>query len=261
MDADRRAQIIRLLETRDQHLPQPSRRQQIDPGFRHNVIAPTVCPTCEGCNSFACTGCGGRGYIERRRSRDPYAVDKIAKYGLDGSKHDRGYAIDHEIERLRQQTRPPLATEADVIADTPEYGWIRARELMYASYDFASLDRAMDMLHQVDPDACSLLTRVYEYQTLPAPHPGTMMAALIDRGLRFVDKWMPDPIRSPADEPAATVGRGPVRPEAGVSVRERRDRAMRADARNGVTVAELVIRYGVSKSTVYQVVNGAEAAA
>lgn len=201
MTAERRAQIVALLTSRDDNLPLPVRRGMPPAGFVHHTVARESCPDClaNDKRSKACETCRGRGYIETHRERDPYAVDKVQPYGLDVTRHERTRERDATIDRLTQQTRPPWTSPADELAEanrTP-YRWERERKRMWATYDYPALDKALERLRQHDPQACSLIHSVYVYGWA---EPSSTVEAIVDRALVFIDARMPDPIRAPGDK-------------------------------------------------------------
>jgi hypothetical protein len=71
--ADRRAQILALLDSRHDHLPEPLRRDHASAGFVHRTLAPAVCPTCDGVDPH-CPVCRGTGEVEVKRTRDPMSL-------------------------------------------------------------------------------------------------------------------------------------------------------------------------------------------
>ena len=175
----RHCQILRLLETRYDGLPEPVRRDHAAAGFVHSAVERLSCSDClaNGRTMFGCEGCGGRGWVERARSHDPYAVRSVAPYGLDGSALERARATERLIERLADQTRPPWVSEADVVAALRPEAWEVARARMFARFDYAALELALELLTM--------------------HHPGR--AARSRSGLAFIDARMPSPIRAPRE--------------------------------------------------------------
>lgn len=257
--SDRRARIIRLLETRDQLL-ENTRRSHIgsgvNSGFRHDTRAPTVCPVCEGCESANCTGCGGRGSIEVQRARDPYAVNDVKAYGLTGAQHDRGYALDAEIDRLRQQTREPFASPEDELADANrrDYGWCEARKRMWRQFDYAALDLALEALRRVDDDGYRLLHEVYVYGWLPEPAEGSRPLVIVNDALTFVGQLMRDPIRAPGPEQPPRV-QAPLVRGAGRRLFGARDaRIRRRVLEDGEPTVAVTVSEGLSVSQVNRII-------
>lgn len=178
----RHQQILRLLDTRYDGLPEPTRRDHAAAGFVHATVARESCPDCLANDRamFGCESCGGRGWVESARSRDPYAVRSVAPFGLDGTHLERDRAVVRQIERLAAQTRPPWASELDLIADANLHpaGWEIARARMFDRFDYAALERALELLAMT--------------------HPG--LSARSSLGLAFVDARMPSPIRAPREQ-------------------------------------------------------------
>lgn len=118
--ADRHAQILVLLRTRYDHLPEPVRHTHTMAGFV------------------------GRD--------DPYAVKRVQPYGLDGSRHEHARAIDAAISVAERELRrfPGFrpVTSRDEIADADQHpdGWEIARRRMYAEFDYRALDVALEKL-------------------------------------------------------------------------------------------------------------------
>jgi len=182
--ADRHAQILVLLETRYDHLPEQVRRAHTTPGFAHGVDAHVTCPDCFGEQParVGCETCGGRGYQVERRRRDPYQVNQVTPYGLAGAAAQRELEFTATMGRLEAQLRPPWPTAADELADAnlhPE-PWEIERARMFARFDYRALELALERLHDGWPG----------------------VAATSAQGLELLDGWMPDPIRAPAPAPA-----------------------------------------------------------
>jgi hypothetical protein len=270
---------VRLLETRDEHLPEPTRRVDGVSGFVHHAKAAEACPDCLANDRvmFGCETCGGRGVVEVYRARDPYSESKSpAKYGLDGSRHDAAHERDRKIEMLGRQLRPALPEEAMLEeANRTGYAWENARARMWKRYDYEALDLALDELRVHDPVAYRALHAVYVYVWLREKDddgnllpPVGSAAAACERALAFLSPRLAAfefargrKLRAPGIEQAPTTRiTGPMRPEAGAAAKRTRDEAMRAAAANGATVDELRAQFSVSKSTVYAVVNQRDAA-
>lgn len=270
MDETRRQQIIRLLQTRDQHLDERlTRRGDSTAGFAHGERARS-CPDClaNGRVMPTCETCAGRGVLDDLeriavpdalpddgKGNDPYAVEKVLPYGFDPAKHDRGHALDNEIRRLGAQTRAPFASLQDELADANDhpYGWELARRRMYATFDYGRLDAALQELAVADTLAYSVVHAVYVYgwQT----HLVAELELIVDRGLVFISARMPDPIRAPDAEPEPRVV-GPVARSAGLAARARRNQQIRALASEGLPPREIAAACLCSVSTVYEVLNG-----
>jgi hypothetical protein len=193
----RRQRIIRLLETRDEHLPEPTRRVDGVAGFVHRTKAPESCPDClaNGRISIACETCHGRGEILVWRERDPYSETKTpARYGLDGSRHDAAHERDRQIDALDRQLRP-ARPEAELLAEANEtpYPWERARDRMHRQFDHRILDRMLDALRAHDDGAYRALHAVYVYKWLRGKDangdlldPVGEARAACERGLAFL---------------------------------------------------------------------------
>lgn len=137
---------------------------------------------------------------------------------------------------------------------------------MYRLFDYGPLDLALEELRTHDPIAYRALHAVYVYGWLRDVSGVT--EAAVARGLAFLSPRLAAfefargrKLRAPGMEPPTRIGRGPMRAEAGSALKAQRDRAMREAAAAGATVDELCERFGVSKSTVYAVVNARDDAA
>lgn len=251
----RREAVIRLLETRDDGLPVGgwSAGPVAVAGFVHDVLAPVVCPVCEGLAEGRCAGCGGRGWIEVRRDRDPYAVnDVVLPFGWDAAKWDGVRERDRQIAMLGVQVRPPVS-EAELLVEANRLPprWVRVRERMYEEFDYGPLDRALEVLRGVDDVASRALHAVFVYGWLPA---GRAPVGIVERGLGFLESRLPDPLRAPEPEPVVVqpVPRGQ---GAGREALARRDRRIRM-----LVLEELVpswrvaAEFGLSRSQVNRIV-------
>lgn len=240
MTEDRRNAIIRLLDTRNEHLPEPVRRSEASTGFAHTEPTRVSCPDClaNGKAMFGCETCGGRGYTEEKRDRDPYSLsDKVVPFGFDGSRHDATRARDRQIDSLGQQLRPP-PSEAKLLeeANRSAYAWERAREQMYRKYDYASLDRALEALQHA----------------FPGRSPRS------DGGLRFLDEWLPHPLRAPGDQPVVVniTARGR---HADTRALSQRDAAIIRAITGGAPTEHVALSFSLSVSQVNKIVRGAAA--
>jgi hypothetical protein len=231
--------IVRLYETRDDHLPEPTRRDHATRGFIHQTDAHEACPDClaNDRTTYACETCGGRGYLVVQRDRDPYAVDKVQPYGLNTdarleAERDRSA----ELERLAAQTRAPWASVKDEIAeaDKPgnDYGWREARKTMCERYDYDALRVALEIVH--------------------VQHPG--VPDLSPYGLAFIDARMPERIRAPRAYVAPTSV-----PAKGVSAGDKalkdRDRLVLDLAAKGVDYGTIAKQVGLSARQLRRVIN------
>lgn len=154
--ADRAAQIVVLLETRFDNLPEPARYDHASAGF---------------------TG-----------SDDPYAVKRVLPYGLDGSDRERVRAIDAAIGAAERELRRfagfrPSSTQ-DELADANEhpYGWERARRRMYERYDYRALDVAVELLHQAFPNTPARSARGLAFidPRMPSPIRAPVAVAVVN---------------------------------------------------------------------------------
>jgi hypothetical protein len=273
----RRSQLVRLLETSDRELPVfGGQRWDRAHGFMHDVLAPAVCPTCDGCDEH-CADCGGRGEIEVRRDRDPYAENKMVKYGANGTQHDASHAQQREIERLRVETSKHYVSAADEIADANEhpYAWQLARRRMYDRYDYGPLDIALEGLLLADDEAYEVVNALYVEQRLwvePATEeerkrvrrepwqidPSPLMQAVAERGLTFLDQLMPGYpnglLRAPEpDRPPAVTA--PVVRGAGKRLfSERDERIRRRVLTDGEATVAVAVSEGISVSQVNRVI-------
>lgn len=244
MTARRRAQIVRLLETRDDHLPQPAARPLSTAGFVHRSPVRESCPDCL-CNGFVsagCETCHGRGYVEGRRQRDPYDTGQQLGVFAEGRRHEAAHERDRQLARLEEQVRPPR-TEADIAATVRAEPWEVDREQRWAEFDYAALDVALDELRLFDGSAYRELHVEFVY----AVRRGASGA--IERGLAFLSGRLPDPLRAPKPEPEAQAAVAPL------LAGKQRDREIRRLVRDGNASQWVAGRFGLSVSQVYRVVN------
>lgn len=204
IDVVRRGQIIRLLETRDDHLPQPIRREHSPAGFIHNTFVRETCPDCFGetPGKVGCATCKSRGYIEYVRARDPYAVEKVQPYGMTGDRHEKRRERDNELVRLERQTASPWSSAADELAYANSHPepWEIERARKWRNHDYAALDNALESLRQRDAGAYHLVHATYVYGWLET---SASMEHAVERGLVFIGERMPAVIRAPGDDQAA----------------------------------------------------------
>lgn len=175
MTLTRRQATIVLLESR--HAWQPSLTSQF---ARFGAVVgelateSAVCPKCKGAGDVnsrdgrvPCDNCGAQGtYLV-----DAYTGFRTAQEGAGTlrnaalSHHDLRLNRDGELQRLREQTRPPQS-EATLLAETPPYRWERERDRHYRHGDYAALDRAMDALRSSDLEAYTAVLQLFIYQRL-----------------------------------------------------------------------------------------------
>jgi hypothetical protein len=260
MTDERRAAIIRLLETRDDHLPQPVRRTHTTAGFVHRVKVRESCSDCLANGRSTrptpgCESCGGRGFVEVWRNRDPYAIDKVEPYGLNADQREARIRRDQEIERLDDAVkhwRP--ATPEDELAAANERGepWEEARKQMYRSFDYQALDLALETLRHHNESLSRALHAVYVYRLV---EPSTTLEAACGRAVAFIDRLMPDPIRAPqASLPASTVVPAV---QARPSPRDDRNEKILELALSGARPEEIAVMCRCSLATVYRAVKAA----
>ena len=240
---ERHQQIIRLLNSRHDGLPELSvRRDHSTAGFIHRSIAREACSDCltNDRTTYGCETCHGRGYTERVRDRDPMAVDKVTPYGFDSSRHERARERDQSIARLEDQLRLPWSSEADAIAyaNAHPFAYEVVRRRMYTSFSYGPLDRAIEQLR---------LT-----------HPG--LSPYSTRGLDFLDRHMPHPIKAPAEPVPAKVP-GKLERGAGTKAREQRDREIRQLAKDGSPYPWIAKQFGLSDRQLREIINRKRTAA
>lgn len=221
----RRGQIIRLLETMNDGLPEISRRDHSTSGFVNKVRSRT-CPDClaNGRVMIGCETCGGSGEVRPPRlgaiaapdalpddgaERDPYQENKTQPYGLTNEARDREVAIDSAIARASDQLRrfpgfrPASARdEVEEANRSGGYPWERERRAAWKRYDYERLTVALDELRVADEAGYHLLHSVFVYGW---SEPSGTMEMVVERALRFLDGLMPTPMRAPGDpeHPAA----------------------------------------------------------
>lgn len=243
MTPDRRAAIVRLLDTRHEHLPEPVRRSEISSGFVHGLDPKgkpwrwLSCPDCIANDRvmYGCETCKGSGRIPDP-GRDPMAESKIVLYGADGSRHDLAYARDRQIEELGRQTRPAADVDEDADAKAKDYAWAEARRQMFKRYDYAALERAIEWLRSVVPGS-------------------SVYGGL---ALGYFDVVLPNPLRAPAAAPVpvniAARGR-----QADTRALSQRDAAIVSAITGGAPTEHVASSFSLSVSQVNKIVRGAAA--
>lgn len=242
MTPERRAQIVRLLETRDDHLPVPAARPLSTAGFVHRAVARESCPDCFGetPGRVGCETCGGRGYLEARRGRDPYDTGQSLGVFNEGRRHEAAHEREREIARLEAQTAPPRS-EADLAAEIKPELWEVARTRAWAKFHYAELDGALEELRSVWEHAYHAIMSVHVYGWRDA---GTVELLVIDRGLDFLGWFLPDPLRAPpVPKPAEPTP--PVR-----------DSEIRRLIRDGAAAQWVAARFGLSVRRVNEIASG-----
>jgi hypothetical protein len=260
IDSLRRNQIIRLLETRDDHLPQPIRREHSPAGFIHNTQVRETCPDCFGENpgKVGCETCKSSGYIEYIRERDPYAVEKVQPYGMTGDRHEKRRERDNELRRLEAQTSPPWTSAADELAYANAHPepWEIARARKWRDYDYPALHNALELLRDRDEGAYKLLHACHVYQWLET---SAVMEHAIERGLSFIDQRMPDVIRAPGDQaPDPALAKDSLRygkrPEHEAARERRTTRVLRAHFAWGWSTEEIAQHESLTRRRVQQLI-------
>lgn len=244
---DRRAEIIRLLETLDDGLPLPVVAPLSSLGFVHRAPFRESCPDClaNGRRMIGCETCRGSGFVEGRRSKDPY--DTGVNRGWQGAARiESAKERDREIDRLEEQTAPPRS-EAELAVSVSEERWVLERERLWRKFDYGPLSVALEDLRMADESVCRALHAVYVYRWLAETTP--RLEQLLERGFRFVSVRLPDPLRAPAP-PSVDVG------QAAVSVKERNALMRRAFRDEGATSQWLAREYRLSVSQVNRILAG-----
>lgn len=243
MTAERRAQIVRLLATRDDHLPVPAARPLSTAGFVHRSVARESCPDCfgESPGRIGCETCRGRGYLEARRGRDPYDTGQsLGVFGESSRRHEATAERDREIARLAAQVAPPRS-EADLTAEIRPEPWEAARSNAWAQFDYALLDLALEELRAVWEHAYHAIMAVHVYRWRDA---GQVEQVVIDRGLDFLGWFLPDALRAPKAEPDPPTPEPP------------RDSEIRRLIRDGAAAQWVARRFGLSVSQVNRIASG-----
>lgn len=243
-NAARHAQIVVLLDTRYDNLPEVTRRRDDgQPGFTHGKVVRLSCPDCLANDRpmFGCETCGGRGFIEEKREHDPYANQNVKAFGFDDRETDRRVAIDSAISAAGRELqrfpgfRPAGAVDEIEDANRHPYAWELARRRMYRDFDYAALDVALEQLH--------------------GTHPG--LSPYSAKGLTFIDGRMPGTIRAPQQGDAVknTKARGP---NVDARALKQRDSLITSAVLvDGEPTAQVALRFQLSVSQVNRIVKTA----
>ena len=280
MNDDLRAAIIRLLETRDDNLPEPSRRVESVSGFAGGVdekgraLRTMTCPDCldrqiEG-KRVGCETCGGSGTIPDK-GKDPMDTPVVlSKEQQSDPRRKANWGGNTRIEGARERDRQlavldhqlaPPKSEAELLeeANRRGYVWERERDRMYRHFDYAALDVALDALRNHDESAYHALHAVYVYAWLTELSPGTEVA--LERGLVFLDERLPENLRAPAP-PGPVVNmaaRGRTADPRAIAQRDAEIR--RRAAEENTPSAQLASDFGISVSQVNRIIREARSAA
>lgn len=165
LSEERRAAIVRLLECLTDGLPLPARAPMSTLGFVHRTAARESCPDClaNGFVSRDCESCGGRGYVEARRLRDPYDTGAAPGwFGSSTARHERDHERDAELDRLEVQLAEPRP-EAELVAAARPERWEAERAQLRAQFDVDALELALEDLRGADPEAYYAVCAVHVY--------------------------------------------------------------------------------------------------
>jgi hypothetical protein len=243
---ERRAAIVRLLEALTDGLPMPARAPMSTLGFVHGATARETCEDClaNGFVSRDCETCGGGGFLERRRVRDPYDTGAASGwFGSSSAKHERGRERDAEIARLAAQTAPALPA-AEIVATVRPERWEAERRALREDFDVGAVERLLDELALVDVDAYRAVHAVHVYSWLPS---SGLAAVCVERALVFLSARLPEVLRSPP----------PVEVKlAAALTRAERNREIRKLAGEGAVSQWLARRFALSVAQVNRILAG-----
>ena len=246
----RRAAIVRLLEAVTDGLPLPGRSPMSTLGFVHGTSARESCADClaNGFVSRDCETCGGRGFVESRRLRDPYDTGLSSGwFGSSAAKHERDHERDAELARLEAQLERPRP-EAEQVAESPPEPWERARRRLRERYHLDELEQALEELAVVDVDAYRAVHACHVFGWL---RPAGRAGVCVDRALVFLDERLPDPLRTPVvARPSAAV--------LPVTTTAARNREIRRLAKDGAASQWVAARFALTVSQVNRVIAGDE---
>lgn len=259
---ERHAAILRLLEIRYDGFPDVHRNVQSVSGFV-NAKGRISCPDCLANTPvwsaedpyvdrtrFGCETCGGRGYIDVKRERDPYAINVVTPYGADGAKHEADRERVREIARLKAQTRPAHDVDEAAEANALDYAWKRDRDRLYAKYHLAELELAIEWLRLHFPGVklrggCGSLSRLATENG-----PSGCFA------LGYFDMVLPDPLRAPP-KPQPVTSLPPQGRGVGKRILSQRDKAIVSAIGGGAPTAHVASSFGISVSQVNRIVKEA----
>lgn len=211
---DRRAEIVWLLQHRNDHLPLPVRHVEGSSGFV-NERRPRSCPDClaNGRTMVGCETCGGSGVVEPSRiglvstvdelpdddaTRDPYQINDTVTFATDRTRHDDAHRRDRQIEILKQQTRP-ARSELELLdeANRRGYAWEEERRAMYRRFDLALIDQALDWLGRYDADASHAINATYvDGWLIEVGLVTPLTEQLCERGLYYLSALLPERLRT-----------------------------------------------------------------
>lgn len=248
LSEERRGQIVRLLETLDDGLPSPARAPLSQLGFVHRASFRESCPDClaNGFVSRDCESCDGAGFLEGRRSRDPYDTGQNRGW-LGAAALEAAKERDREIARLEAQTAEPRPAKV-IAASTKPDRWEKERERLRGEFDYAAVQLALERLAVEDQDACHAIHAVLVYGYL---RPAASSAhGVLERGLRLLSGWLPERLRAPLPIEEVEVLM--------LDLRVRNAAVRRRSRVEGATSQMLAREYGLSVSQVNRILAGAE---
>jgi hypothetical protein len=249
------------------------RRPPTIPGFSHGDRTES-CPDCltndRPGGQPGCETCGGSGRV-RSDNRDPMQNPGTTVARIVGeerqAQRDQAAARDRELSRLRLLLDSEAAgVEGDVFTRAVE-----ARDRLYAAGDYGQLERALAWFRDVNAPAHGLVWEALIYAPWGTPpelsRRLTISVELI--AARLEQLVAPREIRVPSWIAAApaefrllrkdSLWRG--RTNAHDRQRQERDaEIVRVHRELGVTVAELELAHGLSRSTVYEILGRAHEA-
>jgi hypothetical protein len=216
---ERRSAIIALLSTMNDGLPEPpSLRTHSTAGFVNEPRART-CPDCMAhpkwpsrAASFGCETCKGSGEVPATRlddialpdglpgdgdSRDPYEVNNTTTAFKETTKLGHVPGRDAEIDRALALAKDRPVSEVEAAGEATPYVWERERATMFRRYDYAALQRALELLRDRSPQLAAAVVSVHTHRLV---EPSATLEAAVEHGLRFISLLMPATIRAPGME-------------------------------------------------------------